>query len=265
MQPTPSAAAWQPGAEPSLVPYQPLGALGGLGIARLMVLAPHPDDEVFGCGGLLALAAAQAVPVQVIVLSDGAAGGDAAEREQECRAAAQALGYCRQQGDLQFWRLPDRAVVPDAALVQRLALAMRHGRVDWVLAPSPFEIHPDHRAVCLAAIEACRIAPARLGFYEVGQALMPNCLVDISAVLARKQRAMQCFASQLALQDYGEHITALNRYRAYTLGPAVSHAEAYHLLDAAVLEGGLEGVLASMRQLLDARFAPAPPEPAASR
>ena len=243
--------AWRPPPEHEFTPYHPLAALD---IRSLLVLAPHPDDEVFGCGGLLALAVAQGVRVQVVVLSDGAAGGDAAQREQECCAAAGEIGYRTHAGALSFWRLPDRGVVPDHALSWRIVQAIEGSRADWVLAPSPFEIHPEHRAVCLAAMLACAKAGTRLGFYEVGQPLMPNCLVDISAVLPVKQRAMHCFASQLAVQDYGEHIVALNRYRSYTLGPGVTHAEAFHFVEPLVLSAGPQGVLALQQQRLADHF-----------
>jgi LmbE family N-acetylglucosaminyl deacetylase len=252
--PTPPVP-WSPRPEPDFVPYQPLGPLG---IDSMLVLAPHPDDEVFGCGGVLALAVAQQVRVQVLVLTDGAAGGDAAVREHECRAAAQALGYLDGGPEaLGFWRLPDRGLQPDESLIARLQDELTRRRPDWVLAPSPLEIHPDHRATCLAAIEACRRVGTRLGFYEVGQPLMPNCLVDITGVLPLKQRAMQCFPSQLAVQDYGEHIAALNRYRSYTLGPGVRHAEAFWLTEPADLQQGLASVLGRLQQGLGARFQPA--------
>ena len=219
--------AWRPRPEQDLVPY---GAVSTLDVRSLLVLAPHPDDEVFGCGGLLALAAQQGVAVHVVVVSDGAAGGDAAAREQECRAAAQALGYLAGPGSLHFWGRPDRGVVPDADLVQRVRALCVETAADWLLAPSPFEVHPDHLAVCRAATEAVAGTAARLLYYEVGQALMANLLVDITAVMPRKQAAMRAFGSQLAQQDYGEHIAALNRYRSYTLGPGVTHAEAYWLV-----------------------------------
>ncbi|NRF66814.1 PIG-L family deacetylase [Aquincola sp. S2] len=240
---------WRPHAEPALVPYQPLRRLP---VQSLLVLAPHPDDEVFGCGGLLALAAAQGVQARVVVISDGAAGGDRAVRENECRAAARILGH---HAALQFWQLPDRAVRPDAALVERLRQAQAESAAEWVLAPSPFEVHPDHRAVCRAAVEACRgVAGSQLGFYEVGQPLLPNALVDITPVMPLKLRAMRCFESQLAVQDYASQIAALNHYRAYTLGAAVRQAEALCFVDAADLAGGLEGVLLAMQRELRRRF-----------
>ena len=244
-------AVRQPRAEHELTPYHPLTELG---IRSLLVLAPHPDDEVLGCGGLMALAVAQGVRVYVVVLSDGAAGGGAAQQEQECCTAAHAIGYLQRTDALSFWRLPDRGVLPDAALIQRIAQTIDTCLVEWVLAPSPFEIHPDHRAVCLAAMAACAMTNRRLGFYEVGQPLMPNCLVDISAVLDVKQQAMRCFESQMAVQDYGEHIAALNRYRSYTLGPRVTHAEAFHFVEPPVLAGGIEAMQVVVQQSLADRF-----------
>jgi len=243
---------WRPLSEAELVPYQPMDPAT---LMPMLALAPHPDDEVFGCGGLLALAAARGLRTDVVVVSDGAAAGDAAARMQECRRAAEELGYLASAGSLVHWGLPDRGVAPDAALLQRVLAAIDASACAWVLAPSPFEVHPDHRAVCLAAIEACRQRPAsRLCFYELSQPLIPNALVDITPVLATKQRAMRCFTSQLSLQAYDEQITALNRYRAYTLGALVTHAEAYWFVPPACLKTGLPGVLAEVDALLRRRL-----------
>ena len=233
--------------EPELVPYQ---GLQRLPVQSLLVLAPHPDDEVFGCGGLLALAAAQGVDSRIAVVSGGGQGGDVPVREAESLAALQALGWADAARRLSFWGLRDREVVPDNALVDRIHRAATGQAAQWLLAPSPFEVHPDHRAVCVAAIAAAATAQVRLGFYEVGQPLMPGLLVDITSVLALKQAALACFQSQLAWQPYDEQILALNRYRAYTLGPAVTHAEAYWFpdptagMDVGKVHAALQGLLA---------------------
>ncbi|MCX7176987.1 MAG: PIG-L family deacetylase, partial [Proteobacteria bacterium] len=74
---------------------------------RVLVFAPHPDDEVFGCGGTLCLLAAAGADISVVIVSDGALGGNAADlvgrRESESLAAAEVLGYPPPT----FWRLPD--------------------------------------------------------------------------------------------------------------------------------------------------------------
>ncbi len=249
-------AHWPGLLEHELIPYQ---AMSASEIRPMLVLAPHPDDEVFACGGLLALAARHGVPAHVAGVADGGQGGEAAAREAESLAAARVLGGDATAVTIEFWRLPDRGLRPDATLRQRIDASIQSSRAEWVVAPSPFEVHPDHRAVCLAAIAAVQQRlgagqPAQLLLCEIGQPLLPNCLVDITAVADLKAQAMRCFASQMAQQAYAEQMAGLNRYRSYTLGPAVTHAEAFWLVPAAAVADGIEGVLAAVGELLRQRL-----------
>ncbi len=210
----------------------------------VLAFAPHPDDEVFGCGATLSLLARAGAVVAVVVVSDGALGGEDADfsgdlveaREAESRAAARVLGYPSPT----FWRLPDRGLRYGEALVERMRAAMAAAAVDLVFAPAITEIHPDHQTVALAAAEAVRRSGGvvRLALYEIGAPLFPNTLVDIGAVADIKLEAMRCFRSQLAEQPYDDRIAALNRYRAYHLGPQAKAAEAFAITDAAGLERG---------------------------
>ena len=63
--------------ESDFVPYS---ACTVLPAQAALVLAPHPDDEVFGCGAAIASHVRAGVPVQVLVLTDGALYGDASTR-----------------------------------------------------------------------------------------------------------------------------------------------------------------------------------------
>jgi glycosyltransferase involved in cell wall biosynthesis/LmbE family N-acetylglucosaminyl deacetylase len=208
--------------ESDLIPYT---AAASLPAHAALVLAPHPDDEVFGCGGAIVRHVHSGVPVHVVVLTDGARFGDANGRVSESRAAARVLGY----GEPEFWSLPDRSLRYSNELVQRIADQIIRTGADLVYAPSPWEIHPDHRQTTWMAMEAVRRVthPIRLAFYEVGAPLRPNVLLDITTYLATKEAAMRCFKSQLAQQDYIKHIQALNHYRTYTLPREVLAAEAY--------------------------------------
>lgn len=215
----------------------PYGAVLEIPARSVLVLAPHPDDEVLGCGGSIIRHVQSGVPVRVVIVTDGAMGEGAsraekaAVREAESRGAAEILGY----GEPEFWRLPDQGVAYNESLVQRLVDAM--GDADLVYAPSLLEMHPDHRILAMAAAEAVRRhgGGARIAFYEVGVPLRPNLLLDISAVEARKQAAVRCFASQLIVQPYDDHIAALNRFRTYTLPATVRAAEAYTVVEATAL------------------------------
>ena len=130
--------------------------------ARAVVVAPHPDDEVLGVGGLLALLAAAGTQVQVVAVTDGEAsnpGGSvppdelAARRRVETAAALDRLGV---HADVTHLQLPDGG----AAGLERpvlAALTLRPG--DWLLAPWSLDGHPDHEAVG----RACESAAARDG------------------------------------------------------------------------------------------------------
>ena len=216
--------------EDQYTPYQ-ASSLPVPGAVGVLVLAPHPDDEIFGCGGCAALYALSGVPVQALILTDGGLHGVppagmsvVAAREAEARAAAEVLG-CRAPI---FSNYADRSLsAVGPALVDLIVHHMKACGADLLLAPSLWEIHPDHRATALAAIAAIQQLGAghTLVQYEVGAPLLPNVLLDITPVLKSKQTAMACFGSQLALQAYDRHVNALNVFRTYTLSAAVEAAE----------------------------------------
>ena len=206
---------------------------------KVWVLAPHPDDEVFGCGGAALIYAAQGTQVQVSVMSSGtgyAVGAEAEQiqstRENETNAALQSMGI----EVASFWRLPDRGLGQSVNLAMRLFEQLQSQSYQVVLAPSLNEVHPDHLALTralIAAFEMCQAAGQPLPYlvkYEVGAPIKPNLLLDISKVWPRKLQAMQCFTSQLQTQNYAKHIEALNTYRTYALPLDVSHAEAFYVL-----------------------------------
>lgn len=241
--------------ESDLVPYHAVAEIPARGV---LVLAPHADDEVFGCGGAVAAHVRAGVPVGVIVLTDGAMHGEPSQRAQESRAAAQVLGY----GTPEFWSYPDRGLRCEEELVQRIVLAIAGRAADLLYAPSPWELHPDHRQTAAAAGEAVRRTGIRIAYYEVGAPLRPNLLLDISALAETKARAMQCFGSQLGYQDYARQIRALNEYRSYSLPAAVAAAEAYLLLCAADLDSGLAEALAALPVSLGGAPSPEAAQPA---
>ena len=220
--------------ENTLIPYQAVRKIPG---NCALVFAPHPDDEVFGCGGAIMRHIEQGIPVHVIVVSNGAYGASEEtkaeyilQRQQESVAAAGILGY----GTHVFWQYQDRQVCYGEKLIQEILTAIRETGADLVYVPSVFEMHPDHRALSMATVEAVRRigATVNIALYEVGIPLPPNQLLDISDLVARKAAAMACFVSQNTKQRYDQHIASLNHYRTYTLPSDVIAAEAYILLSA---------------------------------
>ena len=213
--------------EAEAIPFEPQDLRG----ERLLVLAPHPDDEVIGCGGLVALHLREGRPVHVVVATDGAQAGDGAHREEESRTALALLG----DATIEFLRFPDRELENAGELDARLAAILRQQKPDLIAVPSPLEIHPDHIALSRAFCDLIArdpslfadLAVARIAFYEVSAPLRPNALVDITTVADAKYAAIDAHASQAAIRNYTSYARGLNAWRAMTLPTHVAFAEAY--------------------------------------
>jgi len=238
--------------ESAAIPYETLDLRG----ERLLVLAPHPDDEVIGCGGLVALHLREGRPVHIVVATDGTEADPNVTdreayrdtREEETRRAVETLG----RAEIQFLRFADRTLGSQGSEVagsrgatpqpRNLATALKETltqfKPDLIAVPSPIEIHPDHlalsRAFCdLIAHDAslfAELAVARVAFYEVSQPIRPNALVDITAVAGAKYAAIAAHESQLMIRDYVSFARGLNAYRAMTLPTVVKYAEAYRIV-----------------------------------
>ncbi len=190
-----------------------------IGAGAQLILAPHPDDESLGCGGLIAACCAMGRPPIVVVMTDGARShpGSAAFpparlvalRAAETRAAVAALGLAPSR--LHFMGLPDGDVsrrgpaLEDAAAV--LAGIARDSGVGTILGTWEHDPHADHVAAHVIASRAAALAGVRLLSYPVwGWALPPRrrleagviagVRIDITAQLPAKRRAIAAHASQ---------------------------------------------------------------------
>ncbi len=220
--------------EAEAIPYDPAPLRG----ERLLVLAPHPDDEIIGCGGLMAQHLRERRAVRVVVATDGAeatgATGDrevyVRRREEESRQGLALLGGRPQ---IDFLRFPDRGL--DDRVSEKIREHLLSFKPDLICVPSPIEIHPDHLALSRAFCELIQrdrslfadLATARVAFYEVSQPLRPTALVDITDVAETKYEAIRAHATQIAFKDYIAYARGLNAYRAMTLPDSAKAAEAY--------------------------------------
>jgi len=182
---------------------------------RLVVLAPHMDDEVIGCGGTLARHVECGADVTIVFLTDGRRGGDTTTRKEESRRALQELGIAK----IVFLDGEDGQLSATPALGAALRAALEAARPEIVYLPFFLEEHPDHRAA--SALLAAAVSGTRLSFrchaYEVWTPLFPNCFVKIDTTIDAKRRALTHYQSQLAEADYLHTSLGLNAYRSSAL------------------------------------------------
>lgn len=204
---------------------------------RVLVMAPHPDDEAIGCGGAICRHVAQGDLVSAVFLTSGELGLKQmtrekawAIREREARAAARILGLTR----MDFLRQPDWMLgdhLTEAAPALRRVL--RAVRPTLVYLPHEAEWHPDHQAVLPLLRQALIDARIRLPevlAYEVWTPLAaPDHIIDITRWMPRKLRALRAHRSQLGEFDYVRAVTGLNAFRG-ALGAKSAYAEAYQVV-----------------------------------
>lgn len=205
---------------------------------KVMVIAPHPDDESIGCGGTLCLHARRGDPIAVVYLTSGELGLKHLPRnkawltrEQEAVKAARILGVARRF----FLRLPDWFVGEhlDRA-ARKLSPLLKRWRPDLVYLPHAKEWHPDHQAalpIVRAALKAAGAARPAVRAYEVWTPLADYDHVEnISAVMSRKLRALRAHRSQLNEFDYVRAVTGLNQFRG-ELAAKSRFAEVFQTVD----------------------------------
>lgn len=190
---------------------------------RVLLFAPHPDDEVAGPGGTLALHRAAGDPVRVVVATDGVSGDPehrfdpatyTAMRRAESTAGLREVGV----DDVAFWGFPDNCVLSPSDVergVQVAVAEIERTRPDLVYLPWQREGHPDHHAlhaILVAALDRLQWRGLALG-YEVWNAMVPDVIVDVTAVVEQKRRAMQAHQSQLAYVQYDHALLGLSAYR----------------------------------------------------
>jgi LmbE family N-acetylglucosaminyl deacetylase len=139
--------------------------------ARLVVVAPHPDDEVLACGGLLAAMAERVEDVHLMSVTDGDASHPGsqqwpvarlrAQRQVESECALARLGLDLSRLNWQRLALPDARVAEHEALLVHSLSAVLHAG-DYVLATWRHDGHGDHEAVGRAAAHAAQLRGATL-------------------------------------------------------------------------------------------------------
>lgn len=174
----------------------------------VLAIGAHPDDVELGCGGTLALLAAQGRRVGILHLTRGERGtrGTVAEREAEARAAAEALGAAA----VDFLDCGDGALRHTEAEEDALIAVLRRRRPEIVLGPTPSDRHPDHGRAHRLVEDAAFYAglrrrggegephrPGAVFAYMQHDPFAPSFIVDVSSAWEKKLASLAAYGSQL--------------------------------------------------------------------
>lgn len=223
----------------------------------LLLIAPHPDDEILGCGGLIKRIKQDGGKVYALFMTlgttkDYAANGTSTfdQRSKEIEQVAQFLGYEDYRiafpGDQHHLRLDS---IPQLELISAIEnthkISLNKLRPTIIATPQPFDYNQDHRAVAEAVIAATRPAPdgykslqrTVLGYefsatahWSIASPQNPNFFVELKDDdLSVKIKALELYSSQVRSGSHTRSTDAMKNL-AYLRGAqvGVKAAEAFY-------------------------------------
>lgn len=215
---------------------------------NILIIAPHPDDEVLGCGGIIRKLVNEGNKVYVLISSRGST-----KLFDQCKVEnvrLEALEAHKLLGISKTFFLeypaPELDTVPIADLSRDFSKIIAENNIDVLFLPHRGDIHNDHKVVFNAGLVAAR----PVGNYTIKEiycyetlsetewaapfgedAFIPNYFVQIEETYALKVRALACFKSQM--REFPnprslESIEALAKFRGATVG--FHYAEAFMII-----------------------------------
>jgi N-acetylglucosamine malate deacetylase 1 len=196
---------------------------------RILVIAAHPDDELLGCGGTVALHAKAGDAVTAVIVCEGESlryGPNGVGQADHMRRAAAALGVA----DVRPLGFADQRLetMPLTDIITPLEKIVREVRPQIVYCQYGGDANLDHAIVFKAQLVATRpVEPSIEAVYAFDTAsstewgyprtFVPDTWVDITATLEQKIAAMACYESEVREYPHPRSLEAL-RYRAYAWG-----------------------------------------------
>jgi len=197
---------------------------------RLLIVAPHPDDECIGAGGVLARYGAQC---DVLLLTNGCAYDPQQTRERSIAIRRKEFDREMALAGVHAYRalgIDDETLMSHQDCMEAFDLAP----YAKIFVTNHADNHPDHQAAaaCVRSALAAQGWMVPVYEYEIATPLAdPAAYLDISDAIERKRAFIRCHASQLANLDYAKLAASINAYRAVHV-PRASFVEAYARVDA---------------------------------
>jgi len=191
---------------------------------KTLVFAPHPDDEIIGCGGYLAKLTQRGDLVDVVYIT-----APYQKRKIETNKVKKLMGFNK----IYFFDEKERTILPNRLLLKKILHIIRNVKPNQMIIPHINETDRDHKilsgilqeSVCLSNSDFLlekQDSPWKVDFvigYEVWTPISsPQLFVNITNVIKTKEEAMKIYKSQLNQKDFISMFKGLNKFRSISAG-----------------------------------------------
>jgi len=183
---------------------------------NVLVIAPHYDDEIIGCAGVLAEHIKRNQSCSVLYLSNGK-GQNQQQYDSEVRKREARLGL-KHIGDIKslYFDMPDGELAGNPYCSQRLAEELISNHYERIYFPNPEDSYPDHACAgkfLSVALHATGQAPELFAYEIIEPLKAPNIYFEMSCYSSTKVMALKEHVSQHQYLDYTKISLEINKLR----------------------------------------------------
>ena len=171
---------------------------------RVLVLAPHPDDEIIGPGGTLIQMIEKGCTVKAIIFSRDNVPG----LREEIQAVANLMGF-----DVEELGFPIMGIPKGGPSLDIVRQKIDSFAPDHIFLPFMLDDHPEHRLLSDILLQLYGPAPKEsfeIWAYQVYTALPLNAVVNIKTSIRKKLEALKLYKSRFATRDWAHYTQGLN-------------------------------------------------------
>ncbi len=189
---------------------------------KVLVIAPHQDDESIGCGGTMIKHVQSGGTVETVFCTSDKNYERMTETEQAAQILGSKLNY--------FLQFEIRSLYNNIQqLSERFITLFEKAKPDVIFLPFMIDNHQDHIAISKAFFKAYKKKKidCMIYAYSVWTTLIPNVITDISEQWDEKQKAIECYKTQTATRDYTTMASSIAKYWAVVKGKDTKYCEAF--------------------------------------
>lgn len=206
---------------------------------NVLIVAPHPDDEAIGCGGVIRLHRLNGDEVHTLYVTSGEKGCPDLSPEEATKVREREAGIVAQifeTASTTFWREPDGGVMESQQIVRKMAEHFEMIQPARVYVTHLDDQHSDH----VATAKIVRSAIRRSALYADGNGSLPcwqyevwtplkefDHVIDISSAIDYKRGAIRAHRSQDERNSFAEAALSLNHFRGLLSGPHKMYCEVF--------------------------------------